>query len=466
MRTATTQEIRQKAKAEINKARQSLGLNALSFPEWLPTVTPQWTWDWKHQIYLYGKLQAVTDGTCKRLMIFLPPRHGKTECVTVRYPAYRLEANPKLAVILGSYNQNLANRFSRKVKRIAQSRIALAADRKAVAEWETPLGGGLRAVGVGAGVTGYGADLIMLDDPVKSREEAESETYRNKVWEWFNDDLYTRLHPNAAIILTMTRWHADDLAGRLLKEMADGGEQWEVVNLPALAEETGDPLGRNIGEALCPERYDLDALHRIQNKLGAYSFAALYQQRPVPIEGALFKRDSFQIINESSVPEKMRWVRYWDLAVKIKEHNDFSASVACALGKDGTLYLKDAIFGRWEYPDAKKIIIRTMKKEPKIRHGIEEALHGAAFVQELMRERGIVHVSIRGIRVDKDKKTRALAWADRAAEGKVAIVKGAWNEHFIEQCVLFPNGKHDDLVDSVSGGVSMISGTSRKLMFF
>lgn len=465
MRKATTAEIRQKAKAEINRVRQSLGLNALSFPEWLPTVTPQWTWDWKHQIYLYGKLQAVTDGVCKRLMIFLPPRHTKTESVTVRYSAYRLEQNPKLAIILGSYNQNLANRFSRKVKRIAASRLQLASDRKAVEEWETAVGGGLRAVGVGAGVTGYGADLIMLDDPVKSREEAESETYRNKVWEWFNDDLYTRLHPQAAICLTMTRWHSDDLAGRLIQEMADGGEHWEVVSLPALAEDN-DPLGRAEGDALCPERYDEEALNRIKNKLGAYSFAALYQQRPVPIEGALFKRDSFQIIDQASVPDKLRWARYWDLAVKIKEHNDYSASIACAMGKDGTLYLKDAIFGRWEYPDAKKIIVATMKRESQTRHGIEEALHGAAFVQELMRERKVAHVAIRGIRVDKDKKTRALAWADRAAEGKVAIVRGAWNEHFIEQCILFPQGKHDDLVDSVSGGVSMISSARRTLKFF
>ncbi len=224
-------------------------------------------------------------------MIFMPPRHGKSELVTVRYTAWRLRQDPSLNVILASYGQDLANRFSRKIKRVLIDDFAAAGnagalagnagapactDAKAsglhadihvrhaggtgvagegacapggspfpfvrqrpvnrVSEWETTMGGGLRAVGVGAGVTGYGAKLIVIDDPVKSREQANSLRFRNRLWDWFNDDLYTRLEPGGSIVLIQTRWHEDDLAGRLLKDAREGGEEWEVVNLPALAE--------------------------------------------------------------------------------------------------------------------------------------------------------------------------------------------------------------------------------------
>ncbi len=268
------------------------------FQKWLKHVSPSMSWTWKHQIYIYKRLQRVTDGQCKRLMLFMPPRHGKSELVTVRYAAWRIKQDPKLNVIVGSYSQKLANTFSTKIRRVLADDAYLSVPPTAAAEsggngratvpgqtannvqrgggagsrqpgppadsagaggsdnlfpftyrrpintaaaWETRDGGGVRAVGVGSGVTGYGAGLIIVDDPVKSRAEADSETYRERVWNWFNDDLYTRLDPNGAIILIQTRWHEDDLAGRLLKEMAeDGGEHWDVVNLPALAEEAGN----------------------------------------------------------------------------------------------------------------------------------------------------------------------------------------------------------------------------------
>ena len=248
---------------------------SVDFADWLPVVTPNWTWDWPHQLFIYEALERVTNGETKRLMIFMPPRHTKTETVTVRYSAYRLEREPTMNIILGSYNQHLANRFSRKIKRVIEDRIPLSKDRNAVEEWETEAGGGLRAVGVGGGITGFGGNLIMIDDPVKSREEADSEIFRNKCWDWFNDDLYTRLEPGASMVLTMTRWHEDDLAGRLIREMEDGGEHWDIVKLPALAEE-GDPMGRDVGEPLCPERYDLEALTRIKER-GERTFEALYQ---------------------------------------------------------------------------------------------------------------------------------------------------------------------------------------------
>ena len=155
--------------------------------------------------------ERVTRGECKRLMLFVPPRHGKSEMTTIRYPVYRLECEPSMRVILGAYNATLAQKFSRKARNVARTRLALNTERTAVEDWETTAGGGLRAVGVGGGVTGMGANLVIIDDPVKSREEAESATYRDRCWDWYRDDLYTRLEPDGAIVLIQTRWHEDDL---------------------------------------------------------------------------------------------------------------------------------------------------------------------------------------------------------------------------------------------------------------
>src|SRR5215212_75653 len=288
--------------------------STLSFEYWLKTVSPGFTWDWDYQKLLYKKLRDVTAGKTKRLMIFMPPRHGKSELVTVRYAAWRLQKDPRLNIIVGSYNQKLANRFSRRIKHVLSDAVTITARAKrgepieaatvlsvppAVAggctsdscntaaianiskratqharrqppatadgtdlaphsqdsqdpfdsplprqintaeEWETRSGGTVRAVGVGAGITGYGAGLVIIDDPIKSRSEAESITMRDRVFDWFNDDLYTRLEPDAPIILIQTRWHEDDLAGRLLKEAAEeSAEKWDVISLPAIAEES------------------------------------------------------------------------------------------------------------------------------------------------------------------------------------------------------------------------------------
>jgi predicted phage terminase large subunit-like protein len=466
------------------------------FSDWLKQVSPHWTWNWKHQIYLYEKLAMVTTGQCKRLMIFMPPRHSKSETVTVHYSAWRLEREEHLNIILGSYNQKLANRFSRRIKRVAETRIAISSERKAAEEWETQAGGGVRAVGVGAGVTGFGAKLIMIDDPVKNRAQAESERFRENCWDWFNDDIYTRLEPQGAIILTQTRWHDDDLAGRLIREMEEGGEQWTVVNLPALAEgEAGSPksqvpevpsedsrsskvepgaqrlgpgtwdlgldeLGRLPGQALCPDRYDEEALLRIKSKLGAYSFAALYQQRPIPHDGALFKRKWFTGKIVEKAPRGLtRWVRGYDLAVSTKTSADYTASFRCAIDNDGNLFIADGFRERIEYPEQRRYVVGRMTSEKNTEHGIEKALHGQAFVQDLRQMRQVRGVPFKAVRVESDKYTRALAWANMAEEGKVYLVQGAWINTFLEEVCRFTGrgDTHDDQVDAVSLAVGLLA---------
>jgi predicted phage terminase large subunit-like protein len=424
---------------------------------WLQQVTPNWTWTWKHQLAIDKILNRVTRGEIDRVMFFMPPRHTKTEKVTVRYPAWRLEKNPEMRVILNAYNQDIANTFSRKTKRVVESRLNLARDLRQVREWELPQGGGLRACGVKSPPTGMGANLIMIDDPIKSRAEAESKTYRKRVIDNYTDDLYTRLEPGGAIILTMTRWHPEDLAGWLLNEAENGGEQWEVLSLPALAEED-DPLGRQPGEALCPARYDEAALLRIKSVSSAQKWASLYQQRPIAVEGAVFNVDWFSNV-EDSAPEGLRWVRYWDLAASTKTSADYTCSAAVALAKDGTLYIRDMIRGRWEWPDARRKIVETMKAEQRTRHGVELKMHGLPAIQEMRRMPSIANVPFRGVNVTKDKLSRALSWSERAAEGKVVLIRGPWIKLFLDEAAVFTGegDTHDDQIDTVSGGVEMLA---------
>jgi predicted phage terminase large subunit-like protein len=473
---------------------------AIDFPTWLEATRTGWTWRWRFQRLIYKELDKITRGDKKRLMIFMPPRHGKSELVTVRYAAWRLARDPALRIVVGSYNQRLANRFSRYIKAVYRFGPHLAwSDHveppdlvlNTVDEWETADGGGVKAVGVGAGITGFGADLIIIDDPVKSRADAESKNNRERVWEWFTDDLLTRLEPNGAVILIQTRWHEDDLAGRLIKKMQDGGEQWEIVRLPALSEPgtvvTGfrdaatkdangknpvatapgsDALGRRPGEALWPERFDVAALERIREQQGSYSFAALYQQTPVPAGGALFKREWFSRI-VGAAPEGLRWFRGYDLAVSTKTAADYTASFRCALDKrTGDLYIADGFRARLEFPDQRKYIVERIREERDTEHGIEEALHGQAFVQELWREEHLSRHAFRGVRVTTDKFTRALAWANRAEAGHIVLVRGPWIDAFLDEVCHFPNSAHDDQVDAVSLAVQMMDSRKYKTRAF
>ncbi len=422
-----------------------------------------WTWNWPHQRLLYEKLHLVTTGKCRRLMIFMPPRHAKSETVTIRYLAWRLELDPKMNIILGSYNQKLANRFSRRIRRIVEERVPLAKDRKAVDEWETQAGGGVRAVGVGAGITGFGGSLIVIDDPVKNRADAESATRRDNAWDWFNDDILTRLEPNSAVIVIQTRWHEDDLSGRIINRMENGGDTWAIVNLPALAE-ANDELGRAEGEAMWPERFSTKYLLSLKKQMGSYSFSALYQQRPVPKDGGAFKRSWFagKIIDRP--PAGLRWCRGYDLAVSTKTSADYTASFRCAVDRLGNLYIADGFRQRIEFPEQRKYIVERILTETNTIHGIEAALHGMAFVQDLSRDQRLINRAFRSVKVDADKFTRALVWSNRAEAGNVYLVKGPWIDDFLDEACAFPGGSHDDQVDAVSLAVQMLGTKSRELI--
>lgn len=429
------------------------------FRDWLAQVSPSWTWDYPYLRHIQGYLDRVTEGSLRRLMLFLPPRHGKTEMTTIRYPVWRMERDPTLRVIVGAYNQSYASKFGRKTRRLAEMQLELAKDRTAVDDWETAAGGGYRSVGVGGGVTGQGAQLIIIDDPVKSREEAESETYRDRCYDWYRDDLWTRRDtPETPIILIMTRWHEDDLAGRLLDAAQADGEAWKVCNLPALAEED-DPLGRGPGEALCPERFGEEALEAARGVLGGYSFAALYQQRPTAREGNLFKRHWFPTVD--AVPALGQRVRWWDKAASDGK-GDWTVGVLMARGPDGLFYVQDVVRGQWSSGERNAVMLQVTQDDARtyanrVQTWVEQEPGSGGKESAEASVKLLAGHSVRYERSTGDKTTRADPFAAQCEAGNVRMLKAPWNAAYLDELCSFPVGKHDDQVDASSGAFNKLA---------
>ena len=239
-----------------------------------------------------------------RVMIFMPPRHGKSRLVSQEFPVWGMGNNPWMTWMLTSYSADLAQEFGRMTRNKMRDSeelfgVKLAEDAARADRWglEGSHDNGIVATGVGGAITGKGAHVAIIDDPIKNYEEASSETVRRSAYNWYQTTLRTRLAPGGAVIVVMTRWHQDDLAGRLLADMEKGADKWKVLSLPALAEGT-DQLGRSDGEALWPEMYDEVSLNRTRIAMGSYMFNAMYQQHPSPPDGTMFRRKDF---------------RYWEL---------------------------------------------------------------------------------------------------------------------------------------------------------
>lgn len=406
---------------------------------------------------MYDALADVTVGACRKLLLSVPPQHGKTTLVTTRYPVWRMLREPGLRVGLGAYNQTYANRLSRMARRAARDAGAVTGEKNAANEWELANGSDLYAVGVGAGITGRSIDLMVIDDPVKSREEADSEAHRERVWEWFLDDVTTRLQEGAAAVVIMTRWHMDDLAGRLLA--SDDGPNWRAVNLPALAEE-GDPLGRAVGEPLCPERFTAETLHERQRVLGE-AFWGLYQGRPVPRGGAFFRRDWFPppvpaVPNGST----MRRVRYWDLAASRKDSACYTAGVLMAY--NGSHYhVEHVVRGRWVPADRNEVIRKTADLDEHLPGYHCTWFEAAPGLGKEVSENLVRTMAGRRVRADEigqaSKEQRAEPLADACRAGLVRPVRGGWNAAWLDELASFPRGAFKDQVDSTAGAFNKLA---------
>ncbi len=404
------------------------------------------------------KLAATVDGRCDRLMLLMPPGSAKSTYASLLFPSWFLARVPGSQIIAVSHTAELAERFGRGVRDLALEhgpRLGLhvmqrdrAAGRFAVRSGGHS--GGYFATGVRGGVTGRRADLLLIDDPVKSQAEAESPALRERLWDWYRADLVTRLKPGGRVILVMTRWHPDDLGGRLL----EGGEAWQVVRLPALAEE-GDLLGRSVGEALWPEWEGRAALERKRLILGDRTFEALFQQNPRLSGGALFQIGQIPVTEAGLVG---REVRAWDLAATTE--GDWTVGLRLVRGERG-----------WQVSD----VIR-LRGGPE---AVVEAISSTAvldgrdvtigFPQD-PGQAGRSQVSflagrLAGWRVVSSPETgskalRAMPVASQINAGQFTLLRGKWNRAFLEELRDFPGGAKDDQVDALGRAFGMLLDTA------
>lgn len=434
-----------------------------TFRQWNKSVWPQWNWDWRHLVVVMEHLELVLAGVIKRLIIEIPIRHGKSETVSARFPVYALHDNPRRRIILGSYGKELAVKFGRHAREHAElTGLALNANREAAHDWETSVGGGMRSVGVGVGVQGHGGDLIIVDDPIKSREEAESEAYRDNVWQWFIGDLYSRLEPNAAMIVMAARQHEDDLIGRITDPEWEGSvDGWVRLRLPGIAEEN-DPLGREVGEALCPDRYPIEELKKMRLVMGDLIFSALVQQSPTVKGGKMFPRDKITIID--AIPAKAtRRLRYWDKAATKQKDTGrakFTAGVKMSYIPEGDhpysgcILVEHVVRGKWEPDERNRIMKQTAQMERGVKqlHEQEPGSGGKESAQITNKMFGSVGSGTEEDRVTGDKILRMDPFSSQWKAGNVLILRGDWNQAYLDEMEKAgPGAMFLDQADASSG---------------
>jgi predicted phage terminase large subunit-like protein len=407
---------------------------------------------------------------------------------------------PDTRIILCSYGADLATENSRYTRNYVGSEayarlfgnrsamdepVELSPESRSVVSWNLKdHRGSVFAAGVGGGITGRPANLVVIDDPFKSREDAESETYRRKVMSWYRSVIYPRVAntPGAAIIIMHTRWDQEDLAGQLLTQMISDPEadQWNVVFLPALAlqEEQypkteaefrenllrgiyipmgGDPLGRKPGEALWRERSDEKKLAATRANMMDYDFEAIFQQLPRMAEGEFFDEKDFEIIEKG--PDDLQWYRYCDLALGESKTSDNNSTIAVALDeRTGDLHLRDRIKVR-NLDEFLGQIGTAMLSDSEIgtEWGFEDVAFQRLVIKDFLKQKRFIKVRMRSVKPNGDKVERARSWQLRGKQGHVKLWRGAWNRDFLREATSFPKGRHDDDVDTVSGGVQMIA---------
>lgn len=406
-------------------------------------------------------LEKVERGEIKNLMINMPPRHGKSFLATELFPSWYLGRNPNKNVILASYSQSLADDFGRKVRNRIDSphyqeifpEVRLAQDSKAASRFSTVQGGMYYSVGAGGALTGRGADIILIDDLIKNAEEARSVTFQKRHIDWYQTTLRTRLHPNGAIILVMTRWSDKDLASWILDNDKNG--EWTVLSLPAISEDE---------TALWPERYPIEELHRLQNEMGTKNFNALYQQKPSPDEGNIIKRDWLKFYEK--MPEKMdNIVITVDTTFTNKPTSDYCA--ICVLGrnrKSQRLYLLDFARRRMSYIEAYNAIIEMYHKYNGSTIVIEESGNGYSLIETLQR----VIPRVVGYNPRGSKESRISSMAPSFEAGQILFpspkINSAIND-CVEELVSYPDSRNDDFSDALAMAVNRLHTTRREMLF-
>ena len=461
--TAMPPEIREKASSllqELNRRRKVEGCKS----DFLSFVQEMWPGfiHGKHHRIMADAFEKVAEGEIKRVIINMPPRHTKSEFASFLLPAWFLGRFPEKKVIQTSHTSELATGFGRKVRNLVDSdsyktifpEVSLQADSKAAGRWSTNKGGDYFAIGVGGAVTGKGADLLIIDDPHSEQEAALGETNRevyDRVYEWYTSGPRQRLQPGGSIIIVMTRWSKRDLTAQVIKSsLTRGGEEWEVIELPAIMPS---------GKPLWPQFWSLKELQALKDELPVHKWDAQYMQQPSGAGGSIIKREWWKEWEKEDPPEVDYIIQSWDCAFSAKERADYSACTTWGVfNKDNehgdkmpNLILLDSFKARMDFPDLKKKALELYKEYTPDTCIIEAKASGTPLIQEL-RSMGVMlseYTPSRGTRAaSNDKISRVNSIADLFASGVVWAPQTRFAEEVIEEFASFPAGENDDLVDS------------------
>jgi predicted phage terminase large subunit-like protein len=423
---------------------------------------------------LNEQLLGLYAGSFDRYEVVMPPRHGKSLLCSVYFPAWWLLHRPQDRVLLVAYESDFAATWGRRVRDLltehGEAFGVSVRDDAAANRWDLEQGGGMTTAGIGGPITGKGADLVIIDDPVKNYEEAISQAVSRRNWDWYQSTLRTRLEPGGKIVLVATRWSEIDLTGRLLTDTE--GEQWRELRLPAVAEE-GDPLGRPEGAPLWPDRFDTDELAKVRKALSASHFSALYQGRPSPIDGDVFKREWFRYFvrtgdgyrllitpDAQTVPvEDVSRFMTIDLAISTRRTADPTVMAVWGVDEAKNLLLLDLARKRIPGPAQLKLLQRLNAEWHPDRIVCEDVAYQRSFIEHAQQ----LGLPVVGVRPQGSKDARAIPAATRMEAGQVFFpAEARWLEELEHELLSFPNGRHDDQVDVFGYAAAEVNRRTRR----
>lgn len=437
---------------------------------------PQYLAGWVHKelaAHLEQFLDDVVNKRSPRLMVFMPPRVGKSFLVSESFPPWALGRFPQLQIVSTSYSSSLVEQFSRGIRRTIREderyqqlfpQVSMDEDTQAVGRWQlrttdaggrAHIAGGYRAVGVGGGLTGFGADILLIDDPVANADDANSEVVRESTWNWYATVARTRVMPGGGVLVVQTRWHDDDLSGRIIELMKQdaNADQFKVISYPAIAE--FDEPHRKRGEALHPERYDERAYAQIRASVGPTVWNALYQQNPVPDEGEFFKKDDIQYYSDLPPAAALRFYAAWDCAISERESADPTCGLAVAFDAEFNLYVVDRYYGRMGAVEIVDSLVTCQRRYSPLVHWMEKEKVQMAlgpFIEHAMVAERINDFVIEPLPPGRrDKEARARTLQGLVRRRKVFLPRTAeWTPSLVAEMLRFPKGKHDDQVDALA----------------